>query len=92
MEGTYGEGESVTAWLALWTEGERARAGEVYDDVLGSYYSWDSTVPHHATVAVGDQIVLWNSKTLLGISVMSAIESGPGQRRSTGVPSATAQR
>ncbi|MFI1498213.1 HNH endonuclease [Streptomyces platensis] len=70
----------MTAWLALWTEGERARSGEIYDDALGRYYSWDSKVVHHATVTAGDAIVMWNSKTLLGISALSAIHSEPGTK------------
>ncbi|MGW1765326.1 HNH endonuclease [Streptomyces sp. NPDC002073] len=67
----------MTAWLALYTEGERARSGEIYDDVLGVHYSWDSTVNHHATVAKGDVIVLWNSQTMLGMSVLENVVSQP---------------
>lgn len=67
----------MTAWLALLTGAERARSGELYDDVLGEHYSWDSTVVHHATVAKGDVIVMWNGQTLLGMSVVEEITSKP---------------
>jgi ribosomal protein L37AE/L43A len=68
----------MTAWLALVTGEDRSRSGELYDDVLGVHYSWDDTVPNHGTVAVGDIIVMWNGESLLGISVLEAIDSKPG--------------
>lgn len=68
----------MTAWLALVTGADRARSGELYDDVLGVHYSWDDTVVNHAKVAVGDVIVMWNSDVLLGISVVEAIDTKPG--------------
>ncbi|MFD8071892.1 HNH endonuclease [Streptomyces sp. NPDC059718] len=68
----------MTAWLALVTGADRARSGELYDDVLGVHYSWDSTVPNHGTVAVGDVIVMWNGDTLLGVSVLEKIDSKMG--------------
>ncbi|MFE1976621.1 HNH endonuclease [Streptomyces hygroscopicus] len=70
----------MTAWLALVTGEDRARSGELYDDVLGVHYSWDDTVANHGTVAVGDIIVMWNSDTLLGISVLEAIDSKMGTK------------
>ncbi|WP_405944153.1 HNH endonuclease [Streptomyces sp. NBC_00932] len=64
--------------MALYTGEDRARSGDLYDDVLGERYSWDSTVPNHATVAVGDIIVLWNGETLLGISALESIKTSSG--------------
>ncbi|PAU49767.1 hypothetical protein CK936_06055 [Streptomyces albireticuli] len=59
---------------------ERKRAGDGYDDDPFRHYSWDERVPNAATVAVGDVIALWDTKTLLGVSVIEAIEKGRGEK------------
>ncbi|GAA4659230.1 hypothetical protein GCM10023347_08210 [Streptomyces chumphonensis] len=62
------------AWLALTvTERRRHGGNDGYDDVPDVYYSWDDTVPHHGNVQVGDIIVLWNKKELIGLSVIEEI-------------------
>ncbi|MER0244180.1 HNH endonuclease [Streptomyces sp. HSW2009] len=70
----------MTAWLALLTGEARARSGELYDDVLGEHYSWDSTVVHHENVSQGDVIVMWNGQTLLGMSVIEEITKQPAMK------------
>lgn len=49
-----------------------------YDDQVDAYYSWDSKVPNHKRLAVGDPVVLWDKKRLIGTSVIEEItrESG----------------
>jgi hypothetical protein len=56
--------------------GSRRRGVEGYDDDPGSHYSWDTTVPNRENVRPGDALVLWDSRTLLGASVIERIETG----------------
>lgn len=49
-----------------------------YDDQHDAYYSWDSNVPNHTKLRVGDPIALWDKERLLGVSVIEAIETAPG--------------
>ncbi|MFC6130791.1 HNH endonuclease [Streptomyces spororaveus] len=72
------EGESVaTAWLVLAVGDGRKHGGNSgYDDLPSEHYSWDSAVPHHAELTVGDVIALWDTTSLLGISVIEAIDTG----------------
>ena len=66
----------VTAWL-LMTVGENRQHGgnSGYDDQADVYYTWDSTVPNHASIKVGDPVALWDKDRLLGISVIEEIET-----------------
>ncbi|MFB7797626.1 HNH endonuclease [Isoptericola sp. NPDC056134] len=58
---------------------DRGHAGNAgYDDQIDAYYSWDSKVQNHKNLQVGDVIALWDKRQLLGVSVIEAIESGPG--------------
>ncbi|MDM7832486.1 HNH endonuclease [Cellulomonas edaphi] len=60
---------------------DRGHGGNVgYDDQVDAYYSWDSNVPNHKNLAVGDPIALWDKQRLLGISAIEAIESSPGTK------------
>ncbi|MEG8277113.1 HNH endonuclease [Streptomyces sp. AHA2] len=69
----------TTAWLVLAAGDNRKHGGnDGYDDVPSEHYSWDSSVPHHAELAVGDVIAVWDKVSLLGISVIEAIETGDG--------------
>lgn len=58
------------AWLVLAVGADRVGAPGGYDDEPSSRYVWDSTVPNHASLAVGDVIALWDKKMLLGVSVI----------------------
>jgi len=51
-----------------------------YDDQVDAYYSWDSNVPNHRNLQVGDPIALWDKERLLGVSVIEEIETSPGQK------------
>lgn len=66
----------VTAWL-LMTVGENRQHGgnSGYDDQADVYYTWDSTVPNHANVKVGDPVALWDKQRLLGLSLIEEIET-----------------
>ena len=68
------------AWL-LYTSETRVHAGnEGYDDEVAVSYTWDDTVSHHADLREGDLVALWDGSQLLGISVISRITKGEGQK------------
>lgn len=63
------------AWLLMAAGDNRGHGGNAgYDDQADAYYSWDSKVPNHRNLGVGDPIALWDKKRLLGVSVIEAIE------------------
>ena len=65
-----------TAWLLMTVGEDRQHGGNSgYDDQADAYYTWDSTVPNHAHVKVGDTIALWDKHRLLGLSVIEEIET-----------------
>lgn len=70
----------MTAWLMLAKEVSK-RVSEGYDDHPSTHYSWDSTVPNHGTIQVGDVIVLWDSKKLLGLSIIEDIVHGEAEKK-----------
>lgn len=51
-----------------------------YDDQIDAHYSWDSNVPNHTKLRVGDLIALWDKQTLLGVSVIEEIEMTRGPK------------
>ncbi|MEE6294964.1 HNH endonuclease signature motif containing protein [Georgenia wangjunii] len=51
-----------------------------YDDQYDAYYSWDSKVPNHRNLRVGDPIALWDKERLLGVSVIEEIDTWPGTK------------
>jgi hypothetical protein len=69
-----------TAWLALVVTGRDRRGSERYDDDPASHYSWDSTVPNRQAVRPGHVLVLWDSDSLLGASVIERIDSGTREK------------
>jgi len=52
------------------------RGNDGYLDEPAETYQWDDTVPNHAALSVGDAIVLWDKKALIGASVIEDIEEG----------------
>ncbi len=67
----------ATAWLVLAAGDNRKHGGNGgYDDLPSEHYSWDSSVPHHASLAAGDVIAVWDKAALLGVSVIEGIETG----------------
>ncbi|MFJ9583369.1 HNH endonuclease [Streptomyces acidicola] len=70
----------MAAWLMLAKDGSK-RIGEGYDDSPATHYSWDDTVPNHATVRVGDVIALWDATELLGLSVIESVTLGQATKK-----------
>ncbi|WP_323182806.1 HNH endonuclease [Aldersonia sp. NBC_00410] len=79
--------EGARAWLAQSKQEDYRRliGSDRYDDDAASHYSWDSSVPSHATVAEGDAIVIWDN-LLLGASVIEHIEHGTKEKRTSRCP------
>ncbi len=70
-------GSEERAWLVLAVGADRQHGGnDGYDDEPDAHYSWDDTVPNHASIAVGDRIVLWDKSALLGASTIEQIATG----------------
>lgn len=73
--------EDTRAWLLLAAGDDRGHGGNLgYDDQVDSYYSWDSDVPNHKQIQVGDLVAVWDKQALLGISVIEEIESRKGPK------------
>jgi hypothetical protein len=67
------------AWLLMAAGDNRGHGGNSgYDDQVDAYYSWDSNVPNHKNLRVGDPIALWDKVRLLGVSVIEEIETSAG--------------
>lgn len=75
----------MTAWL-VYTAKRSKRASEGYDDAASTHYSWDDTVPNHATIKVGDAIVVWDGAFLLGTSAIEVIETGSAVKKTPMCP------
>ena len=66
----------VSAWLLMTVGDDRQHGGNAgYDDQADVYYTWDSTVPNHTQLKVGDPIALWDKERLLGLSVIEEIQT-----------------
>jgi hypothetical protein len=64
-----------SAWLLMTVGQNRQHGGNAgYDDQADVYYTWDSTVPNHAQIKVGDPIAIWDKDRLLGMSIVEEIE------------------
>lgn len=60
-----------SAWLLLAAGKNRQHGGnDGYKDDPEITYRWDSTVHHHTELAVGDAVVLRDTVTSLGVSVI----------------------
>ena len=72
----------VTAWslLTLNASDTQFAGNEGYDDRLESYYSWDSTVPSHARVSVGDIAVPRDSSCFFGLARIADITTRTGDK------------
>lgn len=69
------------SWLLLAAGESRQHGGNTgYDDQADIYYSWDSTVANHESVAVGDAIAIWDKTRLLGVSIIETIEKSEAQK------------
>ncbi|CCH30016.1 hypothetical protein BN6_27040 [Saccharothrix espanaensis DSM 44229] len=69
------------AWLMLAAgTGQKRYSNDGYDDAPAAHYSWDSEVDNAKLPQVGDVIVLWDKKGLLGASVIEKIVTGEGRK------------
>ena len=69
------------AWLLMTVADSRQHGGNAgYDDEPDVYYTWDSTVPNHTRIAVGDAIAVWDKKQLLGVSVVEKIDKNEREK------------
>src|SRR5690625_949427 len=81
------------AWLLMAAGDNRGHGGNAgYDDQADAYYSWDSNVPNHRNLRVGDPIALWDKERLLGASVIEEIETSRGSKVLRRCPHCTTTR
>lgn len=57
-----------------------------YEDLLGRQYTYDSHVPNHSKVAVGDLLVLRDAQLILGFAVVERIAEEPGLKQMARCP------
>lgn len=75
------EPQPERAWLLMAVGENRQHGGNAgYDDEPSAEYRWDSTVPHHRDITVGDVVVLWDKRVSLGASVVTTITRGNGTK------------
>lgn len=78
------------AWLLMTVGEDRQHGGNSgYDDLADVYYTWDSTVPNHANIGVGDAVALWDKRRLLGLSVIEEIANETKEKLLFKCPSCT---
>ncbi|MGW9214296.1 HNH endonuclease [Embleya sp. NPDC055664] len=77
----------TAAWLCLARGDDRSTgSNDGYDDKLSEYYSWDSAINNSKRLAERDVIVVWDSKILLGVSVIETITVEKGEKNSNECP------
>ncbi|MBM7769793.1 HNH endonuclease [Glutamicibacter nicotianae] len=65
----------MSTWLVLTVPGKLQHGGiDNYRDIHGEQYTWDDTSPNARHIKVGDVILLWDKKSLLGASVIETID------------------
>ena len=73
--------EQERAWLLMAAGSDRGHGGnDGYADQVDSFYSWDSKVPNHRQVRIGDPVALWDKRRLLGLSVVEEITTSAGTK------------
>ncbi|PIG95918.1 HNH endonuclease signature motif containing protein [Deinococcus sp. UR1] len=72
----------MSAWsfLTLDDDDRQFAGNNGYADDLHSHYSYDSTVPNHKQVAVGDTVVLRDNTFVHGVARIGAIDVTPGSK------------
>lgn len=87
------KGAARQAWLLMVAGDNRGHAGNAgYDDQYDAYYSWDSNVPNHKNLNVGDPVALWDKVRLLGVSVIEQIETSRGPKLLSRCPQCSTTR
>lgn len=70
-----------SAWLLL-VAGDSLQRGNTdrYEETPSEGYVWNSRVPNHANLQVGDLVALWDKEVLLGISMVEHIAQSEGEK------------
>jgi hypothetical protein len=72
----------VRAWSFYIATGESTYAGhDGYDDDVAARYAYDSSVPNHGHVSVGDLIIIRDGTGSLGVAFIEEIGSRAGTKR-----------
>lgn len=71
---------ATSSWLLMASPFKQRASDADYDDVPSSRYGWDSSVQNHGDIQVGDRVVIWDKKLLLGASVIEAIDKAVGTK------------
>lgn len=69
------------AWLGLVVHDRKRQSNDGYDDDPASHYSWDDTVPNRDALQPGHVLALWDTKTILGVSVIEEIIKGTATKQ-----------
>jgi hypothetical protein len=85
---------SARSWLLLTKDRHSLQHGgnDGYEEELGHNYRFDSTVPNHLELTLGDRILLWNGSILLGISRISDLTTRPSSKVRHRCPMCTATK
>lgn len=72
----------MRTWLFLTVEeSERAYKGHLgYADNVRRTYRYDSFVPNHKQVSVGDRAIVRGKKAIFGCAIIESIEAGQGEK------------
>lgn len=75
--------QNPRAWSFLVIEEDRKtfRGNTGYDDLIGSHYSFDSRVPHHADVKTGDLALIRDSDYAYGVGWIRVVDRHPGLKQ-----------
>ncbi|OAK51722.1 HNH endonuclease [Rhodococcoides kyotonense] len=74
-------GGIARAWLVLAKSDQSGgRGGHAYDDDPSSQYVSNSQVPNSRNISVGDALVVWDQKRLLGASIVERVELAAGKK------------
>ena len=65
---------TIWSFLHISKASQPVVAQEGYEDLIGSIYSWDSTVANHAKVKVRDSALIVSEGSILGLGTISKIE------------------
>lgn len=75
------------AWVLLTLGDDRQYAGNLgYEDDPTAVYRYDSLVPNHRQLAVGDTVILRDRTTILGSGIVESIDARPAVKARLACP------